>query len=172
MKTKLITRKFANEEARLRNEPFEVVVSEGNMGTALGIQRALDLICGGTVAGTDVGGATAPLPWKYGLGTVYSAIGVGTVTSAESATATTWSDGTGGLHPMDSTAYPSRSSQTVSWKSTFGGTEANFAWNEFTIFQSTTLTDTTARMLIRKVSVQGTKISGQSWECTLAITMS
>ena len=54
------------------------------------------------------------------------------------------------------------------WKSSFGGTVANYDWNEFTVRNGATA----MKCLNRKVSAQGTKVSGQIWELELTITLS
>ena len=54
------------------------------------------------------------------------------------------------------------------WKSTFGSGDANQAWNEFSVRNGASAD----KMLNRKVSAQGTKTSGQTWELTLTITLS
>lgn len=161
LKTKITVKKFANEEDRQNNRPYEVQVEEGNLGLNEGIQAALNLMIG---AGGNA--------WTNALST----IGVGDSTTTASAADVGLIAATGPTsqehHVMDATTYPSRSSQTISFKSTFGSTEANFAWNEFTVVSATYDGNPTGANLIRKVSQQGTKVSGQSWEVTIAITMS
>jgi hypothetical protein len=63
--------------------------------------------------------------------------------------------------------YPSISGQTVSFRSQFNSSEANFAWNEFTVANGDS---DSADNLNRKVSSQGTKSSGDVWILTLSIT--
>lgn len=57
----------------------------------------------------------------------------------------------------------------ATWKSEFTSAEANYAWNEFTVVNATS---DTGDNLNRKVSAQGTKVSGQTWELTLEISLS
>ena len=66
-------------------------------------------------------------------------------------------------------SYPQRSGQTVTWRAVFGSSDANFAWNEFTVASGNS---DAAVNLNRKVSAQGTKASGQTWTVDLAITLS
>jgi hypothetical protein len=68
---------------------------------------------------------------------------------------------------MDS-GYPSVSGQTVTFQATFQSTEANWAWNEFGVANSSAGTV----LLNRKVSAQGTKLAGQIWTLILTITLS
>jgi len=64
--------------------------------------------------------------------------------------------------------YPSRTNQTMTWRSTFGDLEANHDWNEFTVVNAA---DDTGVNLNRKVEAKGTK-SGGNWTLTLEITIS
>jgi len=69
-----------------------------------------------------------------------------------------------------SAAYPTYgTAQKATWRSEFGSTQANYAWNEFTVANGNS---TAAKNLNRKVSAQGTKASGQVWQLTLDITLS
>ena len=158
LKTRIIVRKFINEEARLKDNPYEVKVTEGNIGLNEGIQNALDLI-------TGLGGTA------YNTGNSW--LGVGTATATSTATEIgllAATDATSSLYgDMDSTSYPGRSTQTVSWRSTFGATSANFHWQEFSLADACS---NAGNNLIRKVDDQGTKVSGQSWELTLQVTLS
>lgn len=63
--------------------------------------------------------------------------------------------------------YPSISGQTVSFRSQFNSSEANFAWNEFTVANGDS---DSAANLNRKVSSQGTKSEGDVWILTVSIT--
>lgn len=54
------------------------------------------------------------------------------------------------------------------WRSTFSGGQANFAWNEFAVFNAAAA----GTMLNRLVSAQGTKTAGQVWVVTCSITLS
>lgn len=105
-------------------------------------------------------------------GTQYNAansyLGVGDSSVAEVATQTTLQAATNKLFKAMDATYPQVSGQTVTFQSTFGGTEANFAWNEFGVANSAAGTV----LLNRKVSGQGQKISGQIWVLTLTITYS
>ena len=54
-------------------------------------------------------------------------------------------------------------------KSIFESAEANFAWNEWGIFNGTVAT---SRILNRKVDYVGTKQAGETWTFTINITLS
>lgn len=54
------------------------------------------------------------------------------------------------------------------WKSTFASGDANFAWNEFAVFNAAAA----GTMMNRSISAQGTKTAGQVWVLTYSITLS
>ena len=94
-------------------------------------------------------------------------LGVGDGTTAEDASQTGLQGSNKQYKGMDA-GYPTRSNQTMTWRSTFGDTEANFSWNEFTVANGS---DDSATNLNRKVESKGTK-SGGNWTLTLQITIS
>ena len=160
VKTKFIIKKWASpEDHQSGKEPYAIEVAEGNIGLNIGIQCALDTI----------GGFTATT-W----GGVVTFLGVGVNTSIESATATALLSASGPTSQLylalDATSWPTRSAQTLTWQSTATSAQANFAWNEFTV--STNNSNLTGIKLIRKLSQQGTKISGQVWQLQIQVTMS
>lgn len=67
---------------------------------------------------------------------------------------------------MDST-YPSRNVRTLSFRSTFGTSEANFAWQEWAVFNAAVA----GTMLARVVESLGTKTSAQSWQMEVQLTV-
>jgi hypothetical protein len=58
--------------------------------------------------------------------------------------------------------------QKAIWQATYGSGDANQAWEEFGVLN----TITTGKLMNRKISSQGTKTVGQTWELTLEITLS
>lgn len=76
------------------------------------------------------------------------------------------------MKAMDAT-YPQRSTNSLDFRATFSTGEANFAWNEWGIWNSTSTTDANANLLNRKVEDPslGTKTSAQSWQITATITV-
>jgi hypothetical protein len=68
--------------------------------------------------------------------------------------------------PMDAT-YPVTVANVTTYKSTFASADANFAWNEWGIFNSSA-GDT---MLNRVVEYNGTKLAGQTWIFQITITV-
>jgi len=145
--------KYASDADYAAGRPYEVSILPGNITVNAGIQLMLDLLIG---AG----------------GTVYSNanayIGVGDSTTSESASQTDLQAATNKLRKAMSVSYPSRSGQTLTFRSVFGSSDSNYAWNEFAVFNAASA----GTMLNRKVSSQGTKASGQTWTIDLAITWS
>lgn len=77
---------------------------------------------------------------------------------------------------MDAT-FPSVAAQTISFRITVAGANANFAWNEFVVdngggSNSTSTTLSGGSAINRAVSAQGTKTAGQTWVPTVTITLS
>jgi hypothetical protein len=69
---------------------------------------------------------------------------------------------------MDS-GYPQISGTKLIFRSTFGGTEANFTWNEWTVANGSS---DTAVNLNRKVESLGTKTSGATWVLQVELSIS
>ncbi len=126
-------------------------VFEGNVLLNEGIAVKIALLTGGT--GTAYSNTNAYL-------------GVGESTTAASATQTGLLGSTKTYKPMES-SYPTISGQTVTWRAIFGSADANNAWQEFTVVNASS---DVGDNLNRKVSDQGTKVSGQTWTLDLAIT--
>ncbi len=68
---------------------------------------------------------------------------------------------------MDST-YPSGSSNILTYQSTFGTSDANYAWEEWGLFNASS----GGTMLGRKVDSLGTKTNTQSWTFQVTATFS
>ena len=117
MKTRVLVKKFANDQAFQVGDAYEVKVSEGNVAINNGIQLALDQM---------INVSSQP----YWAGT--SLCGVGNSSTTEAATDSGLIGASQAFIGMDAT-FPSRSSQTVSWQGSFGAAVANFAWGEFTM---------------------------------------
>ena len=145
--------KYASDADYATGRAYEVSVLPGNICVNSGIALMLDLLIG--AGGTVYSNANAYL-------------GVGDSSTAESASQTDLQAATNKLRKAMSASYPSRASQTVTWRSVFGSSDANFSWQEFAVFNASSA----GTMLNRKVSNQGTKASGQTWTLDLAITWS
>lgn len=126
-----------------------------NLGLNEGINLLTTLLCGG--AGTAFSNAN-------------SYIGVGDSATGETAAQTGLQASTNKLYVAVDGSYPTYgTSQQAAWRSTFTGAQANYAWNEFTVANGNS---DSATNLNRKVSAQGTKTSGQTWQPTCTITWS
>lgn len=95
-----------------------------------------------------------------------SHIGVGDGTTAFSA-AQTDLVGTNKLRKGMDATYPTTAGNVLTFRASFGTPEANFAWNEWGIFNAAT----GGTMMTRKVESLGTKTSSQSWQITTTITV-
>lgn len=96
-------------------------------------------------------------------------IGVGDSTTAEAATQTDLQASTNKLFKAMDASFPTYgTSQKITFRATFGSSEANYAWQEFSVRNG----NTANKNLNRKVSNQGTKTSGQTWQVTVEITLS
>lgn len=73
--------------------------------------------------------------------------------------------GTNKLRRAMNATYPQRTGNTVIFQALFGLAEANFAWNEWGIFNHASA----GVMLNRKVESLGTKTSAQSWQLTVTV---
>lgn len=104
-----------------------------------------------------------------------AAIGVGDGTTAHDPVQNNLSGVNKLRKGMDST-YPQHTdgtvvgAKTITFRSTFDTTQANFAWGEVGVFNSAT--DGSGRMLNRKVEALGTKTNTSSWQITASITIS
>lgn len=154
-------------------EPYEVIQREGNLLMYKGASAMWQYALGN---GTTAQGNT--LAYFNGTNTY---IAVGTSTTPATATQTDLFTGTLGVsnayraYGTMQTGFPSHSDGSnsgnaqISFKSIFESAEANFAWNEWGIFNGTVAT---SRILNRKVDYVGTKQAGETWTFTINITLS
>lgn len=127
---------------------------KGNVMLNEGINELWTLVC--SSSGTKFDNANAYL-------------GVGDGTAAEDATQTGLQGTNKAYQGMDATYPAYGTNQKATWRATFDGSTANFGWQEFTVANGS---DDTAKNLNRKVSDQGSKTSGQTWQLTLEIQLS
>jgi hypothetical protein len=153
-KTQWRIRRYEDDAAFARGECYDESVIDGNLLLNEGIQLLEDLLIG--AGGTAYNNASAYL-------------GVGDSSTAESAAHTGLQAATNKTYKAMQASYPSRASQTITWRSVFASGDANYAWNEFTIVNASTDSGTN---LNRKVSSQGTKASGQTWTLDMTLTIS
>lgn len=139
--------------------PYESVEEEGNLLMYGGASALWDLLIGaGTVSAYNATNAH---------------IGVGDDTTAASATQTDLQASSNKVRAAQTTSFPAHTDGTTSaaasitFKSQFTTGEANFTWNEWAVFNSST----SGRMLNRKVSSLGTKTSADTWNFTVTFTL-
>jgi hypothetical protein len=132
----------------------EMIPGHGNILVNAGINAMWTLI-----AGT---GAT-----KFDNTNAY--LGVGDSNTAAAAGQTDLQAASNKLRVAMNGGYPTYgTSQVAVWQSDFTSAQANYAWEEFAVFNASS----GGTMLNRKTSAQGTKTSGQTWRLTLTITLS
>lgn len=93
-------------------------------------------------------------------------IGVGDSSTAFSAAHTDLQAASNKLRKAMDATYPSGGSNVITFRSTFATGDANFAWNEWGIFNGSS----GGTMLVRKVESLGTKTSAQTWQFTVVVT--
>jgi len=145
-------RKYLNRSDYEKDKPFEVSRFEGNIILDEGANAMWTLVAGGTETAFNAANAY---------------LGVGDSNTAESATQTGLQATTNKLYKGMVSGYPQYgTNRQIVFKSEFTESEANFAWNEFTVANGSS---DTAKNINRKVSAQGTKTSGQIWTLTFTI---
>lgn len=93
-------------------------------------------------------------------------IGVGDSTTAFAAGQTDLQAASNKLRKAMDATYPSGGSNVITFRSTFGTSEANFAWDEWGVFNAAS----SGTMLNRKVEALGTKTNTQTWQFTVTLT--
>ncbi len=63
--------------------------------------------------------------------------------------------------------YPTRTTNQLTFRSTFGTADANFAWDEWAVFNAATA----GTMLLRRVQALGTKGNTATWQLTATLTI-
>ena len=93
-------------------------------------------------------------------------IGVGDSTTAFAAGQTDLQASTNKTRKAMDATYPSGSTNVITFRSTFGTSDANYAWNEWGTFNASS----GGTMLNRKVESLGTKTNTQTWQFTVTLT--
>lgn len=93
-------------------------------------------------------------------------IGSGDSTTAFATSQTDLQASTNKLRKGMDASYPQRTGLAVDFRASFGTSEANWAWQEWGVFNAASAGD----MLTRKVESLGTKTSAQSWQFTATLT--
>jgi len=147
--------RYGNHKADRFLLPEQKVFIPGNILLTEGITEALLLITGG--AATAFNNANS----RLGVGDS-NAASVANMLGLQAATNKT-------LKGMEAT-YPQVSGTQMVFRSVFGGSDANYDWNEFTIVNGPT--ELTDENLNRKVQASGSKAPGQIWTLDSAIQLS
>jgi hypothetical protein len=93
-------------------------------------------------------------------------LGVGDSSTAFSAAQTDLQAASNKTRKAMEATYPQRSSSQLIFRSLFGTSDANWAWNEHGVFNAST----SGVMYSRKVESLGTKANTQSWQLTVTVT--
>ncbi len=145
--------------------PFAVLEREGNLLMYGGVSCLWQCLIGN---GTATAGQTLTY---FNNGNAY--LGVGDSTTAAAATQTDLQAATNKLRKAMDATYPQHTDAATSgaaaivFKSTFGTSDANFAWQEWGLFNGSS----GGRMLNRKVESLGTKASGTTWALTVTLSL-
>jgi len=135
-------------------KPYEVIEGEGNCLLNTGIDEIWDLITGAVSGASHIFDNAA------------AQIGVGDSNTAADATQTDLQAATNKTYKGMESGYPTSTSQKATFKASFGSSEANYAWEEWVVKQSTS-----AICLNRKVESLGTKSTG-TWTLEVEISLS
>lgn len=148
-------------------EPYDVLEWDGNMLLYGGVSTIWEALMGN---GSGTAGGTLTF-----FNAANSAIGVGDSTTAAAATQNELQAATNKLRKAVDSGYPAHTAgqaaanNTITFRSTFDTTQANWSWQEAGVFNSPTLG--TGRMLNRKVQDMGTKTSASSFQITFDISI-
>lgn len=150
---------------RLNVKPVDFEEREGNLLTTAGLTRLTSLMtAGGTQALTNTSS-------RIGTGDGVGSAAVGdSDLSAAAGSSHRW------FQVMDAT-FPSAAGAVISFKSTFGTSDGNYAWNEWAIDVGaptvTSANTVNALLFNHKTSAAlGTKSAGTSWAFTVTVTFS
>ncbi|MEV6033580.1 hypothetical protein AB0L65_20665 [Nonomuraea sp. NPDC052116] len=145
--------------------PYDVIEREGNLLMHGGASALWQMLIGN-------GTASAGQPLTY-FNAANAYLGVGDSTTAAAATQTDLQATTNKLRKAMDSSFPAHGDGTAStnativFRSTFASGDANFAWNEWGIFNGAS----GGRMLNRKVEALGTKTSAAAWTLSVALTL-
>jgi hypothetical protein len=135
-------------------KPYEVIKMAENVLLNTGIDEMWDLITGAVSGASHIYDNAA------------ATIGVGDSDTAAAAAQTDLQAASNKTYKAMEAGYPTSTTQKVTFKSSFGSSDANYAWKEWVVKQSTS-----AICLNRKVESLGTKASG-TWTLEVDITLS
>ncbi|MEV6258094.1 hypothetical protein AB0L97_33050 [Nocardia sp. NPDC051911] len=149
-------------------EPDEITEVDGNLLTTVGLTRLTSLF-------TGAGGTAFDNTHGFiGVGTSTTAALVGDTALGSNGTSNAW------YRPLDA-SYPTTSGGAISANCTFGGSDANFAWNEWGSGISNSTSPTPANAIAsvgtspilvnHKIQTMGTKASPAIWGVLATITI-
>jgi len=156
--------KYDNEEAFRAGRCASTEVFESNLAVQGGWSNLWQCLIGN---GTATGGQTLTY---FNNGNAH--IGVGDSSTAAAASQTDLQAATNKTRIAMDATYPQHTdgttagALTITFRMTAGSGVANFAWNEWGIFNASS----GGRMLNRKVFTGGTKASGAVWVFTVTLT--
>jgi len=146
-----VNRTYSDDEALALFGAPQLTEVEGNCLLNEGMNELWTILC--SSSGTKYDNATA----QCGTGT--------SATAADPADSSL----TAGVWKAMMASFPTYgTANKATWKSEFLSAEANQVWAEFSVRNGASAD----KMMNRKVSAQGTKVSGQVWELSLEITLS
>lgn len=139
--------------AGLAGTPIETIEVPGNILVTAGLTALMTLLIGG--------GGTA-------FNNANSYLGVGDSTTAAAIGQTDLQAVSNKFRKAMDVSFPSVAANVATFRSTFATTDANFAWQEWGVFNGSS----GGTMLNRKVENLGTKTSAQTWQLTITVTIS
>jgi hypothetical protein len=134
--------------------PYEVIKQEGNCLLNSGINEMWDLVTGAASGASHIYDNDA------------ATIGVGDSGTDADPAQTDLQAAVNKTYKAMEGGYPTSTSQKATFKSSFGSSDANYAWEEWVVKQATSTI-----CLNRKVESLGTKSSG-TWSLEVDITLS
>lgn len=154
-------------------EAFEVVEKEGNLLTIGGASIQWQ-----TLIGNGTATAAQALTY-YNNGNAYISVGDSTTAAADTQTelqaATNRTRvGMDATYPLHTDSTGTAGSKSIAFRSTYGTAVANYAWQEWGIFNGAGTggpPTTGGRMLNRKVESLGTKTSAATWVLTITLSL-
>lgn len=114
------------------------------------------------INGAYMGAVTAPL-----FNSTNAVIGVGDSAAAFSAAQIDLQASVNKFRKAMDATYPQRTANVTVYKSTYASAEANYAWNEWGVFND----PAAGTMLNRVVEYNGTKLAGQTWYFQVTLTI-
>ena len=145
----------ARQEFLDSRTPFETIEGEGNCLLNTGINEIWDLVVGIAAQADHVFDETD------------STVGVGDGDIGASATQTDLQAAVNKTYKAMEAGFPTSTAQKITFKSIFGSSDANYAWEEWVVRHAVS-----EICLNRKAEPLGTKVAGSTWTVEVGITLS